>query len=83
MNKKILFSKENGNKYEVFNVVCPIHPIRQKVYQKNAMEYNFESPTFQNNEQTPDYKLINTEKIQKKLGYEFIYPNPLYFPVES
>jgi len=83
MNKKTLFIEENGNKYEVFNVVCPIHPIRQKVYQKNAIDYNFKSPTFLNDEQTLDYKIINSEKLQKKLGYEFIYPNPLYFPIES
>ncbi len=83
INKKTLFNDKKGNKHEVFNVVCPIHPIRQKVYQKNAIDYNFESPTFQNNEQMLDYKLINSNKLQKKLGYEFIYPNPLYFPIES
>jgi nucleoside-diphosphate-sugar epimerase len=83
INKKTLFNDKKGNKHEVFNVVCSLHPIRQKVYQKNAIDYNFEAPTFQNNEQTPDYKIINSNKLQKELGYEFIYPNPLYFPIES
>ncbi|AFM03862.1 UDP-glucose/GDP-mannose dehydrogenase family, NAD binding domain protein [Bernardetia litoralis DSM 6794] len=82
-DKKSLLIDKKCNKYEVFNVVCPIHPIRQKVYQKNAKEYNFEAPTFKNNNQTSDYKIINSNKLEKILGYEFIYPNPLYFPVES
>lgn len=81
--KKSLFDNPKRNLYEVFNVVCPIHPIRQKIYQKNAVEYNFEPPTFKNNEETPSYKIINSDKLQHKLEYEFIYPNPLYFPVES
>lgn len=83
IRKKTLFNSNEPTKCEIFNVVCPIHPTRQKVYQKNAIDYNFESPTFLNNEQTPDYKIINSDKLQKKLEYEFIYPNPLYFPIES
>ncbi len=83
LTDKTLFSIPKHNQFEVFNVVCPIHPIRQKVYQQNAIDYNFEPPTFQDNNQTPDYKIININKLQKKLGYEFIYPNPLHFPIES
>ncbi|WP_375563080.1 hypothetical protein ACE193_11315 [Bernardetia sp. OM2101] len=82
-SKKSLFKDKKRNYFEVINVVCPIHPIRQKIYQKNAIDYNFEPPTFTNNEQTPDYKIINSEKLQEQLGYKFIYPNPLYFPIES
>jgi nucleoside-diphosphate-sugar epimerase len=81
--KKSLFNDEKHNKNEVFNVVCPIHPIRQEIYQKNAEDYNFEAPTFKNDEEMPNYKIINSNKLQEKLGYEFIYPNPLYFPLES
>lgn len=83
VNKNALFNNENEAKNEIFNVACPLHPIRKKVYEKNAIDYNFEAPTFQNNEQIPDYKIISSNKLQKKLGYKFIYPNPLYFPVES
>ncbi len=83
MNKNSLFTSQIQNKSEVFNVVTPEHPIRQKVYQKNAKDYNFESPTFQNNLQTIDYKIVRSTKLQIQLGYEFIYPNPLYFPIES
>jgi len=83
ISENTLFNHKNTNNFEVFNAVCPIHPIRKKVYEKNAIEHNFEAPTFLNDEQMIDYKIINSEKIQEKLGYEFIYPNPLYFPVES
>jgi nucleoside-diphosphate-sugar epimerase len=83
IRKESLFAPHKDNRNEIFNAVCPIHPIRRKVYQKNAIDYNFEAPTFQNNEQTPGYKIINSDKLEKKLGYEFIYPNPLYFPVED
>ena len=83
ISKKTLFKGEQINKNEIFNIACPCHPIRKKVYQKNAIGYNFESPTFANNKQTPDYKIINSEKLKEKLGYKFIYPNPLYFPIES
>ncbi len=83
LSKKTLFNDKKRNKYDIFNVACPIHPIRQKVYQKNAKDYNFEIPTFKTNSQTPDYKIINSSKLQEKLNYEFIYPNPLYFPLES
>ncbi|WP_338761723.1 SDR family NAD(P)-dependent oxidoreductase [Bernardetia sp. ABR2-2B] len=83
MNQNSFFSHQASNHFEVFNVVCPVHPIRQKVYQKNAIEHNFEAPTFSNNEKTPDFKIISSKKTQEILGYKFIYPDPLYFPVES
>lgn len=83
MNENSLFTDQIQNKSEVFNVVTPQHPIRQKVYQKNAKDYNFESPTFEENLQTIDYKIVSSTKLQTQLGYEFVYPNPLYFPIES
>lgn len=78
-----LFNAYKRNKFEVFNVVCPFHPIRKKVYQKNAKDYNFEPPSFETSTQTPDYKIIGTEKLKNQLSYKFMYPNPLYFPIES
>ncbi len=55
---------------------------REEVYKKNAIDYNFELPTFKANVQRVDYKIVSSNKLQEKLGYEFIYPNPLYFPIE-
>ena len=84
ITEKTLFNFNNGEirNFEVFNAVCPLHPIRKEVYQKNATDYNFEPPTFQETKQTPDYKIVSSEKLQKQLEYEFIYPNPLYFSME-
>ncbi|WP_291728467.1 SDR family NAD(P)-dependent oxidoreductase [Bernardetia sp.] len=81
--ENILFNSKKRNKFEVFNVVCPTHPTRQKVYKKNAKDYNFEAPTFQENTETPNYKVVDTNKLKDILNYEFHYPNPLYFPIES
>lgn len=83
MIEKTLFNDKTEAKHEVFNAVCPSHPKRQNVYEKNAKDYNFESPTFKNDKEIPDYKIIDSKKLQKNVGYEFIYPNPLYFPLES
>jgi len=83
MKENTLFNSEIQNKSEVFNVVTPEHPTRQKVYQQNAKDYNFESPTFKNDNQLLDCKIVSSTKLQNQLGYEFIYPNPLYFPIES
>lgn len=78
-----LFKDKKIDKYEAFNVVCPIHPTRQEVYQKNAKDYNFEAPTFKENALVPNYKIVRADKLKNKLGYRFIHPDPLFFPIEE
>lgn len=63
---------------EVFNLVAPKHPTRQEVYEQNARQFDFEVPTFIEN-QPKDFKIINSNKIIKFLDYQFKYDNPLEF----
>jgi nucleoside-diphosphate-sugar epimerase len=66
---------------EVFNVVAPEHPIRKEIYIKNASEFGWEAPTFKE-ENVPNYKVVNGEKVIRELNYSFIYPDPLNFSYE-
>ncbi len=63
----------------VFNVVAPKHPSRRAVFLKNAEDFGFPAPTF--DKKAPfTYRIVSSEKLQNKLAYEFIYPDPLHFP---
>lgn len=64
---------------ETFNVVCPIHPIRKEIYQKNCAELGFELPEFVEPSKPTNFKIISPQKLQKQLIYRFIYENPLDF----
>lgn len=61
---------------EIFNGVSPEHPTREVVYYKNAQDFGFEAPTFK---QMPpkNHKIVSAEKVQRRIGYHFQYPNPL------
>ena len=72
-----LIQKQYWN--ETINAVAPLHPSRQEVYEQNARELGFQAPAFTDAE-AKDFKVVSAEKLQKDLGYEFIYPNPLQFP---
>jgi nucleoside-diphosphate-sugar epimerase len=63
---------------ELYNVVAPEHPVRKDIYLSNARDFGWQAPTFLEGH-TPDYKLVNGDKVLTELGYTFIYPNPLNF----
>lgn len=62
----------------VFNVVAPEHPLRKDLYPQTATAFGFDAPTFDDSEPVP-YKIVNTEKLQMELGYQFKYPDPSSF----
>ena len=62
---------------EVFNVVTPQHPKRREVYAQNAELFGFAPPTY--TEGSPDFKIIDGNKVIETLNYQFEYPNPLEF----
>ena len=64
---------------EIFNVVAPEHPVRQAIYQKNALQFGWLCPTFINPPQPIAYKIVNSDKIINYLNYTFLFPNPLDF----
>lgn len=62
---------------EVFNVVTPQHPKRREVYAQNAEMFGFAPPTYAKG--SPDFKIIDGNKVVETLNYQFEYPNPLEF----
>lgn len=70
---------EQGKWSTILNGTAPKHPTKKEVFFKNAEEFDFESPTFQNTEQELTNRIIDSSKIEYILDYSFIYPDPLYF----
>lgn len=75
------FVLEKGIWNELINGVCPIHPLRKEVYEKNATDLDFPPPASYAEVQEP-WKEISAEKIVS-LGYQFKIPNPLDFWYEK
>jgi len=68
---------------EIFNAVAPLHPMRKDVFIKNCTEMNLPLPEIASYQQTSHFKVVQSDKIQQKIGYRFIYPNPLEFSYEK
>jgi len=66
-----------GVKKEIFNLVCPMHPSKKKVYEKNAQRFSLEKTTFLSND-IQGFK-VSSSKLQQHLDYTFKYKNPLDF----
>jgi nucleoside-diphosphate-sugar epimerase len=65
---------------EIYNVVAPEHPSRRELYTANAWQFGFAMPIFGAlSEASAAGKVVSSEKLQKALGYHFLYPNPLDF----
>ncbi|MDQ1087047.1 SDR family NAD(P)-dependent oxidoreductase [Siphonobacter sp. SORGH_AS_1065] len=64
---------------EVFNVVCPEHPIRRDVYEQNAKDHHWQPPVFEVPKEPLSFKIISSEKLQRILSYSFRFPNPVHF----
>lgn len=66
------------NKYiqdGVYNLVAPIHPFRSSVHIKNSKKFSFHVGTFEG----VSHKIVSSKKLIEKIGYRFLYPNPLDF----
>ena len=67
-----IIEKESWN--ETYNAVAPFHPSREDYYTKKAIELNLEVPEF--NYEMPTFgKVIQSDKVQKKLEYTFTKKN--------
>lgn len=69
---------EQGQWNEIFNVCSGEHPTRREFYTQQAKKQGFEAPEFLEND-APSFKIISNEKLKDKLGYEFLFPNPMMF----
>ncbi|HET8860662.1 SDR family NAD(P)-dependent oxidoreductase [Marivirga sp.] len=61
------------------NGIAPNHPTKKEVFLKNAEDFNFNPPIFENIEQELKNRMIKSDKIESILDYSFIYPDPLHF----
>ena len=67
-----IIEKESWN--ETYNAVSPFHPSREDYYTEKAVELNLDLPKF-NYEMPTLGKIIQSDKVQKKLEYTFIKKN--------
>lgn len=70
---KLMLDKNITN--GIYNLVAPTHPTRLDIHKKNSKHFKIIIGTFDgfSNRRVLSNKLIND------LGYDFLYPNPLYF----
>ena len=62
----------------IYNLCSPKHPTKKEVYLNNAKKYGFAEPIFTENRAKTN-RIINTDKVVKKLEYKYIFVNPLKY----
>ena len=60
---------------ETFNACADEHPAREVFYTQAAKSLGLPAPQF-NGESAP-YKIINSDKLKRMLGYRYLHPDPL------
>jgi nucleoside-diphosphate-sugar epimerase len=68
---------EKGISKETFNVVAPIHPLKEAIYEKMATKYNF-LPVLYSDGITIQ-KEVSSNKLVEELDFKFRKPSPLDF----
>ncbi len=74
---------QKGVVNETFNIVAPLHPTRKEIYIKSCAQFDWEAPTFAEQDIQPDFKIISAEKLNSFYQYNFKYPDPLQFYYEE
>ena len=64
---------------ETYNVVAPQHPVRREIYARNAQQFGYAPPLYDDS-QTPGHKVVSSAKVSRELDYEFLFPDPVSFP---
>lgn len=65
-------------RYSVYNLVCPIHPLKKEVIEASAKKYNFELPSGYESENTVQ-KIVKGTLLADSLGYKYIFNSPVEF----
>lgn len=60
----------------IYNVCAPIHPLKKNLYRQNAELLGLTPPEFISPIEPVPYKIINSNKLQEKLHFKFMYDNP-------
>ncbi len=61
----------------IYNVVAPEHPERQEFYTKAAAAAGLPLPEFSKDSGDNSYKIVDSGKLIKDLGFTFLHPDPL------
>lgn len=69
---------EKGLWNQTFNIVCPLHPSKKAVFEKNAKDLGFLPPKSYKPKNATNWKCISPEKFLNT-GFKFQYENPLSF----
>ncbi|GAB3012918.1 SDR family oxidoreductase [Cyclobacterium sediminis] len=76
--RAVLWIIEKGLWNETYNIVCPNHPAKKAVIEKNALDMGFAPPVNYENPEKQEWKEIAADKwCQTK--FQFVYDNPLDF----
>lgn len=65
-------------RHEIFNACSDGHPLRKDIYTKAAQHYDLKPPQFSDHPSSR-LKIVDNDKVKKKLKYSFIHPDPLQF----
>ncbi|NTV45036.1 MAG: SDR family NAD(P)-dependent oxidoreductase, partial [Chlorobiales bacterium] len=75
---QIIFEIISQQKWgKVYNACSDKHPLRKDFYTKAAALTGFEVPEFADDGKPVFFKVINSDKLKKELGFSFKYPDPL------
>ncbi len=61
---------------EVYNACADVHPSKKAFYTAAVQDMGIPPPLFAGKEKG-NFKVINSDKLKKELGYKFKHPNPL------
>lgn len=61
---------------QTYNCCSPIHPSRKEFYTELAVRFHRPIPEYEENDNT-DWKEISSEKMIERLGYNYIFKNPM------
>ncbi len=59
----------------IFNACSEMHPSKREFYTAAAEKLNLPVPGFIDTDD--GYKIVNSDKLKRRLGYKFLYPDPL------
>ncbi|NTW49260.1 MAG: NAD(P)H-binding protein [Chlorobiales bacterium] len=68
---------------KVYNACSDKHPLRKDFYTKAAELSEFEKPEFIDDGKPVFFKVVNSDKLKKELGFSFKYPDPIKALTES
>lgn len=79
----IIFSLIQYNLWnKTFNICSPVHPLRKDLYPRLAEKYGYETPQYDLGDNS-SYKIINTDKLDKLLEYQYKFPDPEKFTYQQ